>query len=121
MNARRILMRFNTLIYTGAENESSKLIRAAQTKMVESTNDSTHESITHVTRRNRKKTEYTKLQAAMKSMEPSEDRSFGAMLGAFIGDSLGSYLEFHIGVMRKEWVDEGMEMPGGGPWGVAPG
>ena len=43
------------------------------------------------------------------------------MIGAFIGDSLGSYLEFKQGVQKEEKVDEGMKMPGGGTWGLAPG
>ena len=43
------------------------------------------------------------------------------MIGAFIGDSLGSYLEFKQGVQKEERVDEGMKMPGGGTWGLAPG
>ena len=51
----------------------------------------------------------------------SQDRSFGSILGAFIGDSLGSYLEFKLGIQKDEKVEEGMKMEGGGTWNLAPG
>ena len=35
----------------------------------------------------------------------SQDRSFGSILGAFIGDSLGSYLEFKLGIQSDEKVE----------------
>ena len=54
-------------------------------------------------------------------MTDSEDRSYGSILGAFIGDSIGQYLEFELGVQSKERVDKGMSMPGGGTWNLAPG
>ena len=54
-------------------------------------------------------------------MTDAEDRSVGCILGAFIGDSLGSYLESKKGVQSLEVVEKGMEMPGGGCWNLAPG
>ena len=38
------------------------------------------------------------------------------MLGAFVGDSLGSFREFERGDCPDELVEEAMTMPGGGPW-----
>ena len=38
-------------------------------------------------------TQYEKL-LAITDMTDAHDRSYGSMIGAFIGDSLGSYLEF---------------------------
>ena len=43
------------------------------------------------------------------------------MLGAFVGDSLGSYLEFETGVMSEARIDIAMGMPGGGCWNLTPG
>ena len=43
------------------------------------------------------------------------------MLGAFIGDSLGSYLEFKKGSQLPKEVATCMKMEGGGPWQLAPG
>ena len=57
----------------------------------------------------------------MQDINDIEDRSYGCMLGAFIGDSIGQYLEFEKGVQKKEKVDLGMSMPGGGTWNLAPG
>ena len=38
------------------------------------------------------------------------------MLGAFIGDSLGSYREFVRGDCPNEEIEQAMLMPGGGAW-----
>ena len=57
--------------------------------MVESTNKSV--------KKNNKKTEYKKL-TELKDMTDAQDKSIGCILGAFIGDSLGSYLEFNKGI-----------------------
>ena len=43
------------------------------------------------------------------------------MLGAFIGDSMGSYLEFEKFVITETRLNKGMSMPGGGTWDVAAG
>jgi hypothetical protein len=45
-----------------------------------------------------------------------EDRAFGCILGAFIGDSCGSFNEFNNIIISDEKMDECMKMPGGGPW-----
>ena len=49
--------------------------------------------------------------------------SYGLVIGAGIGDSLGSYLEFSSGNSLEEVIDAAMTMPGGGTWGssVTPG
>lgn len=43
------------------------------------------------------------------------------MLGAFIGDSIGSYLEFKTGKQELRAALKGMQMPGGGAWKLQPG
>ena len=43
------------------------------------------------------------------------------MLGAFIGDSIGSLLEFAVGDQTHEAVQKALSMPGGGLFGVSPG
>ena len=66
--------------------------------------------------------EYKKLKDKIAAgLKPSQKASLGCVLGAFIGDSLGSYLEFERGVMPPDAVEEGMEMPGRGTWKLAPG
>ena len=57
-------------------------------------------------------------------IEPNsfEDRAFGCLFGAFIGDSCGSVNEFASAVLEdEEALDKMMTMPGQGPWMVAPG
>jgi len=50
------------------------------------------------------------------------DRALGALLGMAIGDALGAPLggrgEFEVSMVE---VEQALEMPGGGLWGVAPG
>ena len=43
------------------------------------------------------------------------------MLGAFAGDSIGSYLEFERGKQGAAAVSRALTMPGGGCWQLAPG
>ena len=43
------------------------------------------------------------------------------MLGAFIGDSIGSYTEFKTGVIDPNDVRLALTMPGGGTWKLSPG
>ena len=57
----------------------------------------------------------------MVDLSPGEKASLGSMLGAFIGDSLGSYLEFKRGIIDNSTVEYAMTMPGGGCWGLQPG
>ena len=50
------------------------------------------------------------------------NHAYGCILGAFIGDSCGSYNEFNENICSKEEMDECMKMPGGGTWiDIAPG
>lgn len=49
------------------------------------------------------------------------DRAFGCIIGAFIGDSCGSYVEFDELYPSKFKIENCMKMPGGGHHGVAPG
>jgi len=69
------------------------------------------------------KTEYKKLRINLKNgtYTSGEKAALGSVLGAMIGDSLGSYLEFKKGDIDDARVDAGMCMPGGGTWGLAPG
>jgi ADP-ribosylglycohydrolase len=48
------------------------------------------------------------------------DRSLGCVIGAFIGDSIGSLLEFKSHVSEEE-ADLALTMPGGGPFNLIPG
>jgi ADP-ribosylglycohydrolase len=50
-----------------------------------------------------------------------EDRAHGCILGAFIGDSCGSYNEFCTKIRDNEFMDKCMEMNGGGPFKLAAG
>ena len=68
-------------------------------------------------------TEYNKLRGLLRrgKLTDSQQVSLGCVLGAFVGDSMGSYLEFEKNAIPEWRVDRGMAMPGGGPWKVAPG
>jgi ADP-ribosylglycohydrolase len=48
------------------------------------------------------------------------DKALGSVVGAFIGDSIGSYLEFKTHVTEEE-VEHALTMPGGGPFDLIPG
>ena len=54
-------------------------------------------------------------------MSPKEKAGAGAILGALVGDSVGSYLEFVFGDLSNEQVKKCLQMPGGGCHKVAPG
>ncbi|AGE50346.1 ADP-ribosyl glycohydrolase [Acanthocystis turfacea Chlorella virus Canal-1] len=49
-----------------------------------------------------------------------EDRSLGCVIGAFLGDSIGSFLEFKRNVTIEE-AHTAWELPGGGPFRLSPG
>ena len=53
--------------------------------------------------------------------ESFKDRAFGCILGAFIGDSCGSFLEFEVNPISEEQINECMKMNGGGPFSLGPG
>ncbi len=47
-------------------------------------------------------------------------RMFGSIVGAFVGDAAGAYLEFaHF--VNKDTVEKALKFPGGGSFGVGPG
>lgn len=52
---------------------------------------------------------------------PFEDRAYGCILGAFVGDALGTTLEFATGIVSDADAMEAMGMVGGGPFKLAPG
>ena len=54
------------------------------------------------------------------SLTDFEDRAFGSCVGAFIGDSIGSFTEFRS-IVPEEIVEQALMMPGGGPFNVSPG
>ena len=45
----------------------------------------------------------------------------GSILGAFVGDSIGSFREFEKGDCPDELIEEALKMPGGGCWNLMPG
>ena len=49
-----------------------------------------------------------------------EDRAFGSVIGAFIGDSIGSFTEFRS-IVDEDMAEKALLMPGGGPFNVSPG
>lgn len=49
------------------------------------------------------------------------DRAHGLIMGAVIGDSIGSKFEFSTRPPTEDELVEIMTMPGGGPHGVLPG
>ena len=51
----------------------------------------------------------------------NQKASIGSMLGAFVGDSLGSFREFDRGDCPDDMIQMAMTMPGGGPWRLQPG
>ena len=50
----------------------------------------------------------------------SMDAALGAVLGAAVGESCGSYLEFERSIPSSD-VEDALSMPGGGPWELLPG
>ena len=40
----------------------------------------------------------------MENLSAEQKASLGSILGAFTGDSIGSYLEFETGTIQHEWV-----------------
>jgi len=57
----------------------------------------------------------------MTTMDACYKASLGSMLGAFIGDSIGSFREFIQGDCAYDMLEMAMKMPGGGPWRLRPG
>ena len=49
------------------------------------------------------------------------DRAFGCILGAFVSDSCGSYNEFSTRVATEDFMNDCMQMKGGGPWNLCAG
>ena len=49
------------------------------------------------------------------------DRAFGIMIGAAIGDSIGSYCEFNLDRLTINQLDNAMKMNGGGPHYISSG
>ena len=49
------------------------------------------------------------------------ERAYGCILGAFIADACGSFLEFSRSVADEEMMDKCMLMPGGGPFRLGSG
>ncbi len=48
------------------------------------------------------------------------NKVFGSVLGAFIGDAIGAYLEFAYGI-TDETIEEAFKLEGGGRLNVGPG
>lgn len=56
--------------------------------------------------------------AILKSLQADtfEEKAFGCILGAFVGDSCGSLHEFIDEILSDEEMEKCMRMEGGGPW-----
>ena len=54
------------------------------------------------------------------NLPPSKSAAFGAVLGAFIGDALGAYIEFQNDI-SPPLLQETLTMPGGGPFHLGQG
>ena len=54
-------------------------------------------------------------------LSPENDRKFGCILGAFVGDALGAYLESTKGKIEEEKVQAAMSMTGGWYGQLCPG
>jgi ADP-ribosylglycohydrolase len=54
-------------------------------------------------------------------METILDRSYGALLGVFVGDAAGAVLEFYTGKVTEETASNAITMPGGGVLRVGKG
>lgn len=64
-----------------------------------------------------------KLEEKMDTPSDSTERynhALGGFLGALIGDSVGSFLEFTT-LPSQQMIDQALTMPGGGCWDLAPG
>lgn len=77
-----------------------------------------------------KKEQYKTCMAAISESvkDAFNERAWGCLMGAFVADSCGSYLEFYGGtddheliMASEEVLDKCMTMPGGGYHEVAPG
>jgi ADP-ribosyl-[dinitrogen reductase] hydrolase len=66
------------------------------------------------------KTEEVKLNIPPEINNDYTRRAYGCILGAFIGDSIGSFLEFKKDI-PDHLLNLAMKMPGGGPFQVAQG
>lgn len=53
--------------------------------------------------------------------DKKDDAALGAIFGALIGDSIGSYLEFLGHKPKKDEVEKALEMKGGGYWKLSAG
>lgn len=49
------------------------------------------------------------------------DRAYGCIIGAFVGDACGAYLEFDERLPSPKKIENCMRMPGGGYFYCAPG
>ena len=44
-----------------------------------------------------------------------EDYAYGCIIGAFCGDTCGSFVQFSQTIVDEETMDKCMKLPGGGP------
>lgn len=53
--------------------------------------------------------------------DPFSEKAFGCIIGAFVGDACGAYIEFDEQLPSAKKMEDCMQMPGGGYFTVAPG
>ena len=56
-----------------------------------------------------------------KDLDEFEDLSKGCLIGAFLGDSIGSYLDMNEEILSEELVNKALDLPGGGTFDLNPG
>src|SRR5688500_10125577 len=62
----------------------------------------------------------SELETLFQELDDFENHALGAVVGAFLGDSIGSFVEFSSHVSLEK-AQESYDMPGGGPFRLAPG
>lgn len=90
------------------------------TKVIELQNEAAQQADMVEYRGSKIKQETAQIFAGI-NQDSFEDHAFGCMIGAFVGDSMGSLVEFIACEVPDDRLDEVFQMPGGGPHKVGPG
>ena len=58
---------------------------------------------------------------SVRELEELEDLSKGCLIGAFLGDTIGSYLDMNEEELNEELISKALDLPGGGIFDLNPG